>query len=45
MPIPRSYLLFIVDKIIYTHLQRQYSVTEDKYKKVAGDLLPFLKCL
>jgi hypothetical protein len=32
----------MLDVIIFTHLQRQYSVTEDKNKKVAGDFATFL---
>ncbi|TVZ49760.1 hypothetical protein JM82_0195 [Olleya sp. Hel_I_94] len=42
MPISRLYQAFMLDIIIFTHLQRQYSVIEDKNKKVAGDFATFL---
>jgi hypothetical protein len=32
----------MLDIIIFTHLQRQYSVIEDNNKKVAGDFATFL---
>ena len=41
MPISRLYQAFMLDIIIFTHLQRQYSVIEDKNKKVAGDFATF----
>ncbi len=43
MPISRLYQAFMLDIIIFTHLQRQQSlVKEVKNKKVAGDFATFL---
>jgi hypothetical protein len=41
MPISKLCSAFMLDIIIFTHLQRQYSVIEDKNKKVAGDIATF----